>query len=94
MDNLNKGSGTAINCFLTAESVTDEFLLAMNDRIRNVERKHRRIYFDVSNGCLCEVAEYLFNEMHCRLSTATASERFDSLEVLYHFSFDPAGIFY
>lgn len=93
MDNKTV-SGSDGNFFITADSVTDEFLAAMKDKITNVIRKQKRIYFEVNNDHLLEVAGYLFNEMHCRLSTATAMETYDALEVLYHFSFDPSGVYY
>ncbi|MEA2103971.1 MAG: NADH-quinone oxidoreductase subunit C [Candidatus Cloacimonadota bacterium] len=60
--------------------------------IENKPRK--RYYFNVKNEDIREVADYLFNNMGCRLSICTATEVYDGLEVLYHFSDDKTGTFY
>lgn len=60
-----------------------------------IEKKERkRFYFNVKNEDIREVADYLFNEMGCRLSICTATEVYDGLEVLYHFSNDKTGTYY
>ncbi|MGE5682777.1 MAG: NADH-quinone oxidoreductase subunit C [Bacillota bacterium] len=80
--------------FFSEEAITLDFINSMQNKISGIKRKNRRIYFEVTNEHLLEVAGYLFNEMHCRLSTATAMETYYGLEILYHFSFDPAGCYY
>ncbi|MGE5351412.1 MAG: NADH-quinone oxidoreductase subunit C [Acidobacteriota bacterium] len=82
------------NNYTTADTLTIEFLAAMKDKITNVAVKPRRIYFEVREGFIREVAGHLFNKMHCRLSTATALETYECLEVIYHFSLDMAGTYY
>lgn len=72
----------------------DDFLSAMDDQIGSTIRKKKRLYFDVEDSQLCEVVEYLFHTMGCRLSTATAMEVYHGIEVLYHFSDDATGDYY
>jgi len=72
----------------------DKFLSEMEGKIGSTIRKHKRLYFDVDNRNLHEVAEYLFRGIGCRLSTATAMEVYDGIEVLYHFSDDSTGDYY
>ncbi|HOX87538.1 MAG TPA: NADH-quinone oxidoreductase subunit C [bacterium] len=72
----------------------DQFFAEMGGLIGKTIRKPKRIYFDVDKNNLTQVVEYLFNRMHCRLSTATATETYHNLEVLYHFSHDASGDYY
>lgn len=70
------------------------FFNEMSDVISDLVEKKLRYYFVVKDQDLHKVATYLFRTMGCRLSTATATERYDSIEVLYHFSHDETGTFY
>ncbi|HKJ69739.1 MAG TPA: NADH-quinone oxidoreductase subunit C [bacterium] len=72
----------------------DEFLSVMDEKIGSSIRKKKRLYFDVDNVHLREVVEYLFHTIGCRLSTATAMEVYNGIEVLYHFSDDDTGAYY
>jgi NADH-quinone oxidoreductase subunit C len=76
------------------DRLTNEFISAMKDKITDLIVRPGRTYFAVQEGYIREVAEYLFNKMHCRLSTATALETYDGFEVIYHFSFDQTGMYY
>ncbi|MBS3741105.1 MAG: NADH-quinone oxidoreductase subunit C [Candidatus Cloacimonetes bacterium] len=73
-----------------------KFFDKFEDRFTNIiEKKERkRYYFNVKNKDIIEVADYLFNTMGCRLSICTATEVYDGLEVLYHFSDDSTGTIY
>jgi len=71
-----------------------EFFEKFQDKITRVIKKPRRNYFNIKNEDLWEIADYLFNTMGCRLSVCTATEVYDGLEVLYHFSDDTTGIYY
>jgi NADH-quinone oxidoreductase subunit C len=73
---------------------TEEFIIKMKNRIFNVIRKKKRLYFAVKNDDIKEVAQYLSNNMKCRLSTATATELYNGIEVLYHFSLDETGEYF
>ncbi len=72
----------------------NEFMKVMGDRIYNITEKKKRLYFEVKNDDLQEVVKYLFHKMGCRLSTATATEMYHGIEVLYHFSQDVTGQYY
>ena len=73
---------------------TDEFLKKFEGKLKDVIRKKKRLYFVVDDKDIREVAEYIFREMNCRLSTATATEVYDAIEVLYQFSHDPSGCYF
>ncbi|MBL7108146.1 MAG: NADH-quinone oxidoreductase subunit C [Candidatus Cloacimonetes bacterium] len=70
------------------------FFEKFESKLTRIIKKKKRNYFDVKNEDLCEIADYLFNTMKCRLSICTATEVYDGLEVLYHFSDDVTGIYY
>ncbi len=71
-----------------------EFLSLMGDKILSKTIKPKRLYFEVDNKDIIETADYLFNKLGCRLSTATAQETYRGIEVLYHFSHDKTGDYY
>ena len=71
-----------------------QFLKAMQEKVTVIIDKRKRLYFEVKNENLHAVVAYLFNEMGCRLSTATAQETFRGVEVLYHFSHDKTGTYF
>jgi NADH-quinone oxidoreductase subunit C len=71
-----------------------DFKEAMGDKIGAIIEKKGRVYFEVKNEDIRDVAGYLFNEMGCRLSTATAAELYHHVEVLYHFSDDATGTYF
>jgi NADH-quinone oxidoreductase subunit C len=72
----------------------NDFFDVMGNKIGKTIEKKLRYYFNVSNEDLHEVVNYLFNNMGCRLSTATATELYRGIEVLYHFSHDKTGTYY
>jgi len=72
----------------------EQFIKEMKPKISNIIEKKRRLYFNVDNKHLREVADHLFNKLGCRLSTATAMEVYHGLEILYHFSLDKTGQYF
>ncbi|MDD5765957.1 MAG: NADH-quinone oxidoreductase subunit C [Candidatus Marinimicrobia bacterium] len=72
----------------------DQFKERMDGKISHLIDKKRRFYFNVESENLREVAEYLFKNLGCRLSTATAMEMMHGIEILYHFSLDRAGQYF
>jgi len=76
------------------EKIYEEFISAMGNKITNQLLKKKRLYFEISNENVLAVAEYLFHKIGCRLSTATATEVYRGLEVLYHFSHDETGNYF
>jgi len=72
----------------------EQFIKEMKLKISNIIEKKRRLYFNVDNKHLREVADHLFNKLGCRLSTATAMEVYHGLEILYHFSLDKTGQYF
>ncbi|MBN2104919.1 NADH-quinone oxidoreductase subunit C [bacterium] len=73
---------------------TDDFLKKFKGKIDKVIRKPKRLYFEVRDEDLREIVKYIFHDMGCRLSTATATEVYDAIEVLYQFSHDPSGCYF
>lgn len=72
----------------------NDFFKEMGDKVGKTIEKKLRYYFQVKNDDLHDVVNYIFNNMGCRLSTATATEIYDGIEVLYHFSHDKTGTYY
>jgi len=72
----------------------ERFLKDMGGKIHAKIEKKGRLYFNVDNADIREIAEYLFVKMGCRLSTATAMEMYHGIEVLYHFSHDKTGHYF
>ena len=58
------------------------------------EKSTRRIYFTIKKEDLRETVEFMFRQLGLRFSTATAIDTPQGFELLYHFSWDPAGEFY
>jgi len=72
----------------------EQFLKDMGGKITNKIEKKKRLYFNVTNDDLQDIADYLFNKMGCRLLTATAMEMYHGIEILYHFSLDKTGQYF
>lgn len=72
----------------------EEFLEANGGKISKKIEKQGRLYFNVKNENLRTIADYLFNKIGCRLSTATAMEMYHGLEIVYHFSHDKTGQYF
>lgn len=75
----------------------------MRDRIREklgdnikewLDKSSKRIYFTIDKKDIFKITQVLFKELELRFITASAVERSDFLEVVYHFSNDPAGEIY
>jgi len=73
--------------------VLDKFKEDYKDLITVRREKKDRLYFYVEDSRLREVVEHIFHKLGCRLSTATALERPDGFEVIYHFSHDGSGVY-
>lgn len=54
----------------------------------------RRTYIRTPRKDVYNLAKYLFEEIHCRLSIATGIDTRDGIEIIYHFSYDEAGAYY
>lgn len=72
----------------------ERLLAAFGDRIGATVDKKGRFYFEVAPSDIRSVAGWLIRELGCRLSTATAQEDLDGMEVQYHFSHDSSGAFF
>jgi len=57
------------------------------------EHAPRRIYIVIPKERISEVGRYLFLEKGARFSIATGTDTRAGFELLYHFSFDPEGVF-
>jgi len=73
---------------------TEGLLKDLAGKIGRIVEKPGRLYFEVADENILEVAGYLFRKMGCRLSTATAMEMYRGLEVLYQFSHDASGRYF
>lgn len=72
----------------------DPVLDGLEGKIGRTAAKKGRFYFEVAAEDIRDVARHLFAAKGCRLSTATATEVYRGLEVLYHFSHDATGRYY
>ena len=72
----------------------ENFIEKMGPKISAIIKKQKRLYFEVEDQHLEDVAKFLFKNMGCRLSTATAMETYRGVEVLYHFSHDASGQYF
>ncbi len=72
----------------------NKFIEDFGSKMSNKIDKKRRFYFDIKNEDLREIVTFLYEEIGCRLSTATGMEMEDGLEILYHFSDDETGQYY
>jgi NADH-quinone oxidoreductase subunit C len=72
----------------------EKFLKEMGAKVGKIIDRPGRLYFEVANDDLRDVARYLFRTQGCRLSTATALETYHGLEVIYHFSHDATGQYF
>lgn len=70
------------------------FLETFGNKVTQIIQKPRRLYFYVPKDEITVIADYLFNQLGCRLSTATAQETYDGIEITYHFSLDRAGQYF
>lgn len=52
----------------------------------------RRIYVDIDASRVRDVARFIFEDLGARLVTVTGVETTRGMELLYHFSFDSAGV--
>jgi len=57
-----------------------------------LEKSSRRIYLEVRPEDIRAVTQVIFRELGARLSTATATDASAHLEILYHWTFDQAGL--
>lgn len=71
-----------------------EFMLKYGGKFERIIDKKDRLFFDVKNEDLPELASYLFTDLGCRLSTATGMETYQHVEVLYYFSHDESGQYF
>jgi len=56
--------------------------------IKVFEKSHNRIYIDIKPEDLVEIAGFIFNDLGARFIIATGIDNMDSMEIIYHFSFD------
>lgn len=65
----------------------------LGNKVISVEEKSlRRVYFGINPQDLLVSAEFIFKEMECRFITATGIDTPQGFEIIYHFSYDSAGV--
>lgn len=61
-------------------------------KVLKVERKNdKRAYIDIYPKDIVDFTKYIFKDMGLRFNIASAVDDHDAIEILYHFSDDPAG---
>ena len=71
------------------KKISDKFgskILNMN------KRSHKRAYIDIYPKDVTGFVRHIFKDMSFRFDTASGVDDFNTLEILYHFSYDPSGI--
>lgn len=63
------------------------------DKIINwQDRSAKRIYLDVEPIDIPEICKFLFKDLRARFITASGVDKPGSIEILYHFTFDPQDL--
>ncbi|MFC1703929.1 NADH-quinone oxidoreductase subunit C [Candidatus Omnitrophota bacterium] len=63
----------------------------LGKKILNIkEHNKQRIYIDIDTKDIVEVANFAFNEIGLRFAIATGVDTPEGIEIIYHFSDDPA----
>lgn len=75
-------------------SKLDEFRHKYKSIISEEIEKPNRYYFNIEKDDLKDIADYLINKLEFRLSTASATEMENHMEILYHFSNDDTGRYF
>jgi len=55
------------------------------------EKSARRVYIDFRPEDIPTITKFVFNDLKCRFVVATGIDTQIGIEILYHFSYDPAG---
>ena len=62
-------------------------------KVLKVYKKNgRRAYVDIYPKDAVDFTRYMFKDLGLRFNIASAVDDFDSIEILYHFSYDPSGV--
>ncbi|PIU41725.1 MAG: hypothetical protein COS99_03965 [Candidatus Omnitrophica bacterium CG07_land_8_20_14_0_80_42_15] len=56
------------------------------------EKSEKRVYIDIEPKDLIETVTFIFKKLGARFSIASAIDRPDGTEIMYHFSFDQYGM--
>jgi len=74
------------------EDIIGRIKESFSDKILKLEEKSsRRIYLDFKAQDIQEIVKFVFRDLGCRFSTATATDTPVGIEILYHFSYDSQG---
>ena len=75
------------------EQVIAEIQSALGDRLLTLERPSAtRVFLEVDSQHIVDTASIFSQELQARLQTASAVDAPRKIEVLYHWSFDSAGL--
>jgi NADH:ubiquinone oxidoreductase subunit C len=75
------------------EKILKDIKNSLGDKIKNFyEKSPRRVYIDIAPKHLRESARFLFRTLGARFNIASAIDRPDGTEILYHFDFDRVGM--
>lgn len=73
-------------------SKLEEIKKRYGERMEIFEKSPRRVYISVKKEEAIEVLEHLFNDLKARLSTASALDVREGVEILYHMALDDEGV--
>jgi len=60
--------------------------------LKSYKKNAKRAYIDIYPKNIVEVSRYIFKDLGFRFNIASGVDDFDSIEILYHFSYDASGI--
>jgi len=74
----------------------DQILGSINDKFGSkVLKTHKtgdkRAYVDIYPKDIVDIVRFMLKDLSLRFNIASAVDDFDGIEILYHFSLDPAG---
>ena len=75
----------------------DQIVQKINDRfgskvLKVYKRSQVRAYVDIYPKDVVEFTRFILKELGLRFNIASAVDELDSIEILYHFSYDPSSV--
>jgi len=78
---------------MTKETILNAITEKFGGKIKKVwEKSYKRIFINIDSKDVYAFSEYIFKGMGARFNTASCIDMPESMEILYHFTFDSVGI--
>jgi len=78
---------------MAREKILQDIQASLGKKIQKLFKKsEKRVYIDVDPKDLREAVRLIFRKLGARFNIATAIDRADGTEILYHFEFDKANV--